>query len=451
MAIFRRGYSYILLIGDIVVLYVSLWITLIVRYLRWPGGDLLQDHLAPFSLIFIVWLIVFYIGGLYERRTLILRDRLPRTILRVHLINSVIAVLFFYLIPYFEITPKLSLFIYLVISFGLLIVWRLYGFSALAPRQRQNAILIASGEELRELRDEVNHHPHYSIQFISSVDLDRTKDIDFTEEVVKRIFTEDVSVAVVDFKAEQAEPILSTLYNLIFSNIIFIDMHKLYEDVFDRIPLSLIGYSWFLDNISLRPKFAYDFLKRLMDIIVAIPFGLISLVLYPFVILAIKLDDGGPLFFFQERIGKNGQIIRIVKFRTMTTTEAGIYDEAGKTKNVVTKVGGFMRKTRIDELPQLWNVIRGDQSLIGPRPELPSLVKKYEQQIPYYGIRHLIKPGLSGWAQLHQDNHPHHAVAVEDTKEKLSYDLYYLKNRSFLLDIRIALKTVKKLLSFAGI
>jgi lipopolysaccharide/colanic/teichoic acid biosynthesis glycosyltransferase len=120
-------------------------------------------------------------------------------------------------------------------------------------------------------------------------------------------------------------------------------------------------------------------------------------------------------------------------------------------ENKVTKVGNFLRKTRIDELPQLWNVLLGDISLIGPRPELPTGVAIYDKEIPYYNIRHLIKPGLSGWAQTHQENHPHHGPEVSLTKEKLTYDIYYIKNRSFWLDVKIALKTIKSLLSRSGI
>jgi lipopolysaccharide/colanic/teichoic acid biosynthesis glycosyltransferase len=118
--------------------------------------------------------------------------------------------------------------------------------------------------------------------------------------------------------------------------------------------------------------------------------------------------------------------------------------------NKITRAGAFLRKSRLDELPQLWDVLRGDLSLVGPRPELPALTKIYEKEIPYYNVRHLIKPGLSGWAQLYHDNHPHRGGNVEETKNKLSYDLYYIKNRSFWLDFRVALKTIKTLLSRAG-
>ena len=137
------------------------------------------------------------------------------------------------------------------------------------------------------------------------------------------------------------------------------------------------------------------------------------------------------------------------KFRTMK-----IANDSGKwnsgEKNYVTTIGAFLRKTRLDELPQLWNVVFGDVSLIGPRPEFPDAVKTYENEISYYGIRHLIKPGLSGWAQIYHDNHPHHGIGIAETKEKLSYDLYYMKHRSFILDLQIVLKTIKKLLSIKG-
>ena len=130
-------------------------------------------------------------------------------------------------------------------------------------------------------------------------------------------------------------------------------------------------------------------------------------------------------------------------------------DDGGEGNNgraeKVTRVGSFLRASRIDELPQLWNVFKGDISLIGPRPELPALVKRYSEEIPYYNVRHLIKPGLSGWAQIYHDQHSHHEVDTLETKNKLSYDLYYIKNRSLMLDLKIALKTLKILLSRSGV
>lgn len=439
---------FLLFCGDIVIFFVSLWLVLFIRYREIPNSIVIADHVAPFTILFIAWLLVFFIAGLYEKRSIILKNRLASTIFRAQVTNIVVAVLFFYFIPYFGITPKTNLFIYLVVSFLFVFIWRVYGYQVIAPRNRQNAILIASGDEMKELATEVNSKSYYNLCFTSVIDITTTNVIDLQHEIGKRIFSEDVSVIVVDLKNELTEPIIPALYDLIFSKVVFIDMHKIYEDVFDRIPLSLINYSWFLENISFAPTKTYDFLKRITDIFIASIGGIFSLLVYPFVIAAIKFDDGGPVFITQERIGKDNKHIFIYKFRSMSRNDTSLSTE--KSDNKITRVGGFLRRSRIDELPQLWNVIKGDLSLIGPRPELPAGVKLYEQYIPYYGIRHLIPPGLSGWAQIYHDNHAHHAAEVQSTKEKLSYDLFYLKNRSFILDITIALKTINKLLSRSG-
>ncbi|MCX6717564.1 MAG: sugar transferase, partial [Candidatus Taylorbacteria bacterium] len=164
------------------------------------------------------------------------------------------------------------------------------------------------------------------------------------------------------------------------SGIRFLDIDEIYENIFDRVPLSLIKYSWFLENISLAPKAVYGFLKRFSDIIFAIILGIIFIIILPFIALAIFIEDGKTIFYSHERIGKKGKRIKISKFRSMSILE----------KEKITKVGSFLRKTRLDELPQFWAVIKGDLSLIGPRPEKPDLVDLYDKEIPYYNIRHLI-------------------------------------------------------------
>jgi lipopolysaccharide/colanic/teichoic acid biosynthesis glycosyltransferase len=317
-------------------------------------------------------------------------------------------------------------------------------------REKQPALLIGSGEEMKELLAEVNGNNLYDLHFISSIDVSDVDAISIQEDIITTVYSNNIKIVAIDFSHEKISPLLPHLYNLIFSKVRFIDSHRIYEDIFDRIPLSLVTYSWFLENISVSPKFTYDFLKRVMDFVIAGFLGVLSLVVYPFVYVAVKLDDGGPLFIFQERVGRDGKNIKIRKFRSMSRNDIDLGSQSHK-ENKVTSVGNFLRKTRVDELPQLWSVVVGDQSLIGPRPELSSGVSIYEKEIPYYNIRHLIKPGLSGWAQIHQENHPHHGAEVNLTREKLTYDIYYIKNRSFLLDIKIALKTIKSLLSREGI
>ncbi len=449
MNILNKKEPIALFLGDVLFFLISLWFMLFFRYAEAPSFDKIQQHIIPFSFLFIVWALVFFIAGLYEKRAILLKSRLPITLFNAQIANSMIAVLFFYFIPYFGITPKVSLFLYLIISFFLVLGWRIYIYPLFGSHKKEKAILVGSGEEMEELKNEVNTNSRYGLHFVSSINLTDLSSFDFKEDILNRVYSDDIQVIVVDLRNDKVEPILPHLYNLIFSHVRFVDMYKIYEDVFDRVPLSLLKYNWFLENISLSPNILYDILKRFTDIIISFVLGLISLIIYPFVYLMIKFDDGGVLFSYQTRVGQNNQNVNIIKFRTMTIAN----DEGkwGKQDNKITRIGKFLRKTRIDEFPQLWNVLKGDISLIGPRPEFPEPVKRYTEEIPYYNVRHIIKPGLSGWAQLYHERHPHHGVDTKETKNKLSYDLYYIKNRSFILDLTIALKTIKALLSRGGV
>ncbi|MEK7187186.1 MAG: exopolysaccharide biosynthesis polyprenyl glycosylphosphotransferase [Patescibacteria group bacterium] len=438
----------ILLAGDFFFFLLSLWLALFLRNWEDPTNTLFSLHLVPFTILFVVWIIVFYIAGLYEKQTVILKSRLPNILAKTLVINSVIAISFFYFIPFFGITPKTVLFIYLIVSFLMILVWRIYGYEIFGGHKVNNAVIIGSGDEMKELFETVNQNSIYNLKFVSSLDLNRADEQGFKDEIIEHVYTEDVSIIAIDLSNEKVEPVLPHLYNLIFSRVNFVGMHKLYEAVFDRVPLSLLKYNWFLENISTTPRGTYDILKRFMDILIALPLSIIPIITFPFVAIAMKFEDGGPIFSHQDRVGENNKIIRLLKFRTMLFNDAGEWKNKG-AQNKITKVGNFLRKTRLDEFPQLWNVIKGDISLIGPRPEFPEAVKHYNEELPYYNVRHLVRPGLSGWAQIYGED-PHHGVDISKTANKLSYDLFYIKNRSFLLDLKIALKTLKTLISIAG-
>ena len=254
---------------------------------------------------------------------------------------------------------------------------------------------------------------------------------------------------IADWVDGRVSAVFGDVSSYIAEGVRFFDAVGLYEMVFGRIALRRVDNRWVARHVSRYAHTLYDPLKRLMDIVAAVVLGLVSLVLYPFLALAIKLQDGGPVFYAQVRVGQNNKPIVMRKFRSMSGADSS--NEVLKSKLTVTPLGRVLRKTRIDEIPQLWNVFTGDLSLIGPRPEFPALVEEYRKHIPYYHLRHLVKPGLSGWAQLYHDNHPHHGTEVEATREKLSYDLYYLTHRSLMLDATIALKTIKKLLTRSGV
>ncbi|MEK7118683.1 MAG: sugar transferase, partial [Patescibacteria group bacterium] len=413
----KRG-MLVLFLGDVALFTFALWVTILLRNLVGDTPQLFSVHIVPFAILFVVWVLVFYIASLYEPHTVVLKSRIPAIILNAQTINSLVAVLFFYFIPTFGITPKTTLFLDLLVSLIFIGAWRIFGIHLLGLRQKETAALFGSGKEMHDLYRVVNENPLYPLRFVTAVDLEKLDGIDFESEVLERILSEGVSVIVVDSRNPHIAPILPRLYNLIFSHIRFVDQYSIYEDIFNKIPLSLIGYSWFLENVSSRAHFGFDLFKRTMDIVLSLTLFIPSLLLYPFVFFAIKLDDGGPIFYAPERIGEGGRRIQIYKFRTMSTMDEG--KRLGENQDQITRVGNILRKTRIDELPQLWNVLLGDLSLIGPRPEFPSLVEQYQGAISYYNMRHLVKPGLSGWAQVHHDKPPQ---TIEETKEKLAYDL----------------------------
>jgi|TARA_Y100000310_G_scaffold170442_2_gene170590 exopolysaccharide biosynthesis polyprenyl glycosylphosphotransferase len=451
MLIGGKREAILLLIGDVLFFLIALWLTLTVRTFTAPTANAFYNHLEPFVLLALAWIAVFFITGLYDKHTALFKQRLPSIILNAQVANIVIAALFFFLIPYFGITPKLTLFIYLIISSLLIVVWRLYLFPLLGIRRKEKTLVLGSGEELNELTREIHVNPRYNLRVAQAIDLNAVDNVDLLqEELAKHIDTNTMITVIADTRSEKLGPFLPLFYNLAFLHVRlrFLDFHKVYESVFSRVPLSLLRYSWVLENISLTPKVFHDVIKRVIDIVSAIMLGIPSLIAYPCVWAAIRLGGPGALFIVQERVGKNNRMIHIVKFRTMTGDDKG--SEVLASKNTVTRVGNILRKTRIDELPQLWNILKGDISFIGPRPELPALVTRYEEEIPYYNVRHVIQPGLSGWAQIYHDRHPHHGTDVEATREKLSYDLYYIKNRSLVLDAQIFLKTIKTLLSRSG-
>lgn len=433
MKIDGRTSRIILFLGDILAFVLALWLTLFVRYRQPPSGELFFNHLTPFSFIFLIWLISFVIADLYQRPFSILGQRLSVAILNTQAINSIIALAFFYFIPYFGITPKITLFIDLLFTYILIFVWRRYLANKLIYRRRGRIIFLCQGKEVDEVKKEIISSNLYEV--IDSDDIRSPEDM-------------TGALVVIDPHDDNSKDLFQSYYQLIFHGVSFVSIYNLYEELFNRIPVSLLKERWFVENISNQPKPFYDFFKRVIDLIVSLTLGILSLVFYPFVWLALTIEGGDGIFSIQERVGQNNLPIKIFKFRTMRfANDRGEWNSG--VKNEVTRVGRFLRKTRIDELPQLWNVVRGDISLIGPRPEFPAAVKFYSEQIPYYDARHLIKPGLSGWAQIYGE-HPHHETNIELTKNKLSYDLYYVKHRNLWLDIFVVLRTIKTLLSMMG-
>ncbi len=450
MSIVPKREYLVLLAGDVLTFGIALWVTLVLRNLEAPSRETFMLHLVPFTILFALWVLVFFMAGLYARYTRPRRARLPQVIFYTQTLNVVLAALFFFLIPYFGIAPKTVLAIYLLVSSLFIFLWRVFAFPLVRPKERTKAVLIGSGAEVMALMDEVNQDDRYPFFFERTLDTDHAEDHEAIQQLCRVIEEDDVAIIVADLAHPIMHSALPFIYTAAFSKrrFAFIDIEDLYEDVFERTALPLLRYRSVLENL-IAPA-GYDTLKRAVDICLAGIVGLVSLVFYPFVALAIKIDDGGPIFVVQDRIGQFQKTIRIIKFRSMSGNDGGNYGGNGKTKLKVTRVGKWLRILRIDELPQLWNVLRGDLSFVGPRPELPALVGHYSARIPFYDARHLVKPGLTGWAQLNHHAHPHHGADVEETKNKLSYDMYHLKNRSLLLDIYIMFQTARVVLFERG-
>ncbi|MCX6719354.1 MAG: sugar transferase [Candidatus Taylorbacteria bacterium] len=441
----------ILVAGDLIAYVFSLILTLAIRYGELPPRALLAVHLPAFSILFLLFLLVGFSAGMYDKQSSFMRGRIGILLAKVQSVDIFVGIAFFYFAPVI-ITPKANLFIYFIISTILLFLWRLVMFPVVNITGNQTAVLIGSSNDIHDLFVEINGNARYGLTFkeniVPGMSVDQT--VSSIGEAVKR---SKANIIVANLHDKTIESAMSFLYSLIFSGVQIVDASKLYEVVFDRIPLSLVGDRWLVENAgtAFGGRRVYDSTKRLMDIAVSIIGLAVTAILYPFVLMAVKIEDGGSLFIKQDRIGKNGKLIHIIKFRSMSADDGGKYGSNGSSSLKITKVGRFIRMTRIDEFPQFWNILKGDLSLIGPRPELPPLVNIYNKEIRYYNVRHLIKPGLSGWAQIYHAKHPHHGVDKEETYNKLSYDLYYVKNRSLSLDFRIALQTVHALMSRQGV
>lgn len=445
----KRDYL-ILLLGDLFIFAASLWVALTLRYLEIPSFLFLSLHIAPFAILFVVWVGVFFLAGLYGRYTRIFRTKLLSTIVYTQLINIIIAALFFFAIPFFVIAPKTVLLIYLIVSSLIIIFWRAFLYPRLRGSRKLKGVLIAAGADARALAEEIGSDSRYPFAFEYVVDTSQTPSHEVIQHACRVAEEDDIAFLVVDVSDNAIQTALPILYDAAFHKrrFVMVNMMDLYQEVFDRVPLSLVKYEWVLENSSISP--AYDILKRLMDIGAALIGGVLSLLLYPFIMLAIKLDDGGDIFIKQERVGRFQKPIYVYKFRSMTGNDSGKYGESGKSELVVTRVGRILRVLRLDELPQIWNVLTGDLSVVGPRPEFPTLAEHYNARIPYYNARYLVTPGLTGWAQILHDRHPHHGTDVAATKEKLSYDLYYFLRRSLLLDLYIIFQTVRIVLTAKG-
>lgn len=420
-----------LIFGDILLLYLSLFLALAIGFWKDFSLAIFLEHLSPFSILYLFWLIIFYIFGFYDltlfRTPFIFYTRILAGLGFV----LALGITFFYLIPFFGITPKTNL-LFNVLIFGVLTFgWRKFFYSLFSSHFQNKVAIIGMGPQSEELAIAIQKNPYLGYKLTAFFGPEK----DISEEIREKKI--DTLILAENLLPDSA--LVKNLYQCLPLKLNFIDLAQAYEIICEKIPISFVNQIWFLENLREREKGFYDKLKRMIDIVLASLLLFCTSPLWPFIAIAIKLEDRGPIFYSQERIGKEGIPFLLIKFRSM---KEGAEKETGavwaeKEDTRITNVGRILRRTHLDEIPQMLNVLKGDVSLVGPRPERPEFVAQLEKEVPHYHIRHLIKPGFTGWAQIKF----RYGRSVMDSFEKFQYDLYYLKNRSLFLDLRILLKT----------
>ncbi len=421
----------LLVLGDIALIYLSLLGTVFFGF--WGSFDwpLFFEHLFPFSLLYICWLIIFYIFGLYDLNLIRAKINFYPRLLGSLFSGFILGMVFFYLVPLFEIAPKTNLFLNVLI-FGLLIlVWRRIFYSLFSSRFLNNVAILGTNPQQEALAKEISDRPYLGYKVTALFQESRN--------LLGKIKEKKINTLIVTGDFESDFDLLGNLYQCLEARINFLNWSQAYELICEKIPVSFIDQAWFLKNLKEGQKQVYDKIKGMTDLILAGILFIIALPLYPFIALSIKLEDRGPIFYHQKRIGKDRKTFLLTKFRSMkpgAEKSTGVVWAKEKDPRI-TRVGKFLRGIHLDELPQMVNILKGDISFVGPRPERPEFVSRLEKEIPHYHIRHLIKPGFTGWAQIKF----RYGRSVIDSQEKFQYDLYYLKNRSLILDLGILLKT----------
>jgi sugar transferase (PEP-CTERM system associated) len=334
-----------------------------------------------------------------------------------------------------------------VVAWRLLFAWV---SSRAAPRER--LLLVGTSTAAVELARELyERRQELGVEIVGFVDPDPARvgaavinpgvvgAIDDITSLVSSMSVDRVVVSLSDARGKL--PMDRLLDMRLRAGVTFDHLTDVYEQYTGKIAVENLRPSWLIFSTGFRKTRSLLAVKRAMDIVGSLVGLLLALPIMAVVALAVRLSSSGPILYEQKRVGLNGRVFRIHKFRSMRAdaeaTTGAVWSTANDTR--VTSVGRFIRLTRLDELPQLWNVLRGDMSLVGPRPERPEFVSQLTDEIPFYGQRHVVKPGLTGWAQIRYT----YGASVEDTIEKLQYDLYYIKNMSVALDAVIAIETLK--------
>jgi exopolysaccharide biosynthesis polyprenyl glycosylphosphotransferase len=424
--------------------------------LGWENGlQYLQSRRAAIMVCWAVFMVAFYIGGLYESERLQRPGRTLAAAIISVLLGAVLLTAIFFATLTLELGRGVFLGFAAFVFIAVVAMRLLYMAASRRGFMMQRCLIVGTGTEARQVIELVRQHPHAGIKILGLIHCgpERERVGKFVEEypVLGTLDTLEKFVELYDIErlilaaGIEFEPVLlRRLRSFRYRGLALVDFVTLHEELAQEIPLDHINDEWLFMASMNNSQFHIRRLKRLTDIIVSVVGLVVTAPISLLAAILIKLDSRGPILYRQERLGRDSVPFTLLKFRTMhgnAENETGPV-WASDDDPRITRVGKWLRKFRIDEIPQLINVLRGEMSLVGPRPEREVFIAKLSEKIPFYAERLLVPPGITGWAQV---MHPY-AASVEESRRKLQYDLYYIKHMSFFLDMYIFLKTIKTIL-----
>lgn len=396
------------------------------------ASEAARAHLLPFAILYAAWTMLFFLFGLYDlfaiKPTVPHMQRFGIALLACLIVGA----LLFYLVPFFGIAPKTNLLLQAAAFGGVSLGLRRAMFFVFSQQLTRPVILCGTSAYTAELASIIETHPQLGLRLSARAE-NAARALSAAQDRRNRGGT-----LVVETNAE-ALPV-SLLQAAYRNDITAIDVAEAYEEFLHKIPIGYIDASWIISHVRLRRSKGIEAAERALSAIAAMAVLIAASPVLIATAIGIYLGDRGPVFYSQTRTGLHGRPFKLLKFRSMirdSETNGAVW--ATERDHRITPIGRIIRKLHIDELPQMINVMRGDLALVGPRPERPEFVSELERNIPFYSLRHVIRPGFTGWAQIKY----RYARTLEDSKEKFEYDLYYIKNKNAFLDAGIVLKTIQ--------
>ena len=443
----------LLLVTDIVLVnaavVMGLWMWTL-RAEKTFSVEFVIDQAYWFPLLSAIWLLTATLSNLYDLGVAAYQRRTARALTQVAGLLMVTYLLVYFLSPPSSL-PRLFVLYFVVVSCTAIGIWR-YIYTTYLGRNlfKRRAVIIGSNENTADVVEVIQKYagPHYVVvgslnggEDTKSRGVDSLPTLGTTAELAEVVQSLAVSEVIIATFDNLDGTLIRGLIDCQEQGIQITPMSSIYEELTSRIPLALVAEGW-LDLLPLQHASTgviFPLVKRLLDIALAV-IGLSGLlVILPFVAIAIRLDSPGSIFYSQDRVGKGGRIFRTYKFRSMRIDaemdKKAVWAQQHDPR--VTRMGRILRATHLDEFPQVFNVLRGDTSAVGPRPERPELAAELEKAMSFYRVRHSVRPGMAGWALIKQG----YSGSVDAARLKLEYDFYYIKHQSIWLDLVILLKT----------